>query len=99
MGFGCTEFRERVLAELHSTHIGVSRTKSLAKGYCWWNGMNKKIEEMIANCAECQSVRPVPVKAKPHFWEPATEPFQRVHVDFVGPYLDCYFFIVVDAYT
>lgn len=92
-------FRKRVLAELHSTHFGTSRTKSLARGYCWWNGMDKEIEELIANCADCQSVRPMPAKVQPHHWEPATEPFQRVHADFAGPYMDCYFFILIDAYT
>ncbi|XP_055613887.1 uncharacterized protein K02A2.6-like [Uranotaenia lowii] len=91
--------RQRVLQELHSTHFGVTRTKSLARGYCWWSGMDRQIEELISNCAECQSVRPDSWKAKPHCWEPATEPFQRVHADFAGPFMDTYFFILVDSYT
>lgn len=91
--------RERVLKELHSTHFGMTRTKSLARGFCWWMGIDHDIEIMISNCADCQSVRPEPVKVLPHPWEPATEPFQRVHADFAGPFLDSYFFIVVDAYT
>ncbi|XP_055590350.1 uncharacterized protein K02A2.6-like [Uranotaenia lowii] len=91
--------RKRVLEELLSTHFGVSRTKSLARGYCWWAGMDKEIEDMVANCTDCQSVRPEPTKLKPHFWEPATEPFQRVHADFAGPFMDSYFFILVDSYT
>nr|XP_029711617.1 uncharacterized protein K02A2.6-like [Aedes albopictus] len=91
--------RKRVLEELHSTHFGATRTKSLARGYCWWNGMDSAIEEMIANCVECQSVRREPTKMPLHCWEAPTAPFQRVHVDFAGPFMDTYFFILVDAFT
>ncbi|XP_055526941.1 uncharacterized protein K02A2.6-like [Wyeomyia smithii] len=93
------KLRERVLAELHSTHFGITRTKSLARGVCWWMGIDREIEELISNCAECQSIRSEPTKVLPHPWEPATEPFQRVHADFAGPFQDTYFFIMVDAYT
>ncbi|XP_058817326.1 uncharacterized protein K02A2.6-like [Topomyia yanbarensis] len=61
--------------------------------------MDREIEEMVSNCAECQSVRPEPAKMRLHCWETPTEPFQRVHVDFAGPFMDTYFFILVDAYS
>lgn len=61
--------------------------------------MDNAIEEMIANCVECQSVRREPAKMSLHCWETPTAPFQRVHVDFAGPFLDTYFFILVDAFT
>nr|XP_029711531.1 uncharacterized protein K02A2.6-like [Aedes albopictus] len=91
--------RRKVLDELHSTHFGTTRTKSLARGYCWWVGMDHDIEDMVSNCAECQSVRPEPAKTRLHCWETPTMPFQRVHVDFAGPFQDTYFFILVDAYS
>nr|XP_029717335.1 uncharacterized protein K02A2.6-like [Aedes albopictus] len=91
--------RRKVLNELHSTHFGTTRTKSLARGYCWWVGMDHDIEDMVSNCAECQSVRPEPAKTRLHCWETPTMPFQRVHVDFAGPFQDTYFFILVDAYS
>ncbi|XP_058817568.1 uncharacterized protein K02A2.6-like [Topomyia yanbarensis] len=91
--------RKRVLDELHSTHFGTTRTKSLARGFCWWMGMDNEIEEMIANCINCQSVRPEPAKMLLHCWEAPTAPFERVHVDFAGPFMDTYFFILVDAFT
>ncbi|XP_058840747.1 uncharacterized protein K02A2.6-like [Topomyia yanbarensis] len=91
--------RKRVLEELDSTHFGITRTKSLARGYCWWIGMDRDIETMIADCAECQSVRSEPAKTRLHCWETPTLPFQRVHVDFAGPVMDTYFFIFVDAYS
>lgn len=32
-------------------------------------------------------------------WQPATKPFERLHVDFAGPFLDKYYFLLVDAFT
>ncbi|XP_055523157.1 uncharacterized protein K02A2.6-like [Wyeomyia smithii] len=61
--------------------------------------MDREIEEMISNYADCQSVRPEPAKMKLHCWETPTQPFQRVHVDFAGPFQNTYFFILVDAYS
>ncbi|XP_065083732.1 uncharacterized protein K02A2.6-like [Ochlerotatus camptorhynchus] len=94
-----TVLRKRVLDELHSTHFGTTRTKSLARGYCWWPGLDREIEELIANCADCQSVRAEPTKMNLYCWESPSEPFQRVHVDFAGPFMDTYFFIYVDAFS
>ncbi|XP_058826833.1 uncharacterized protein K02A2.6-like [Topomyia yanbarensis] len=91
--------RKRVLDELHSTHFGATRTKSLARGYCWWPGLDRDIEEIVANCTDCQSVRAEPAKMNLHCWEPPSKPFQRVHIDFAGPFMDTYFFVYVDAFS
>lgn len=32
-------------------------------------------------------------------WEPSITAFERIHVDFAGPFLGHYFFILVDSYT
>ncbi|XP_058448855.1 uncharacterized protein K02A2.6-like [Malaya genurostris] len=91
--------RKRVLEELHSTHFGATRTKSLARGYCWWPGLDRDIEEIVANCTDCQSVRAEPAKMNLHSLETPSKPFQRVHVDFAGPFMATYFFIYVDAFN
>ncbi|KAF2899035.1 hypothetical protein ILUMI_07140, partial [Ignelater luminosus] len=31
-------------------------------------------------------------------WEPAQKPFDRVHVDFAGPFMGTYYFILIDAF-
>lgn len=93
------KLRRRVLEELHTGHFGVSRMKSLARSYCWWETIDNEIEELSRDCSECAKVRKNPVKVVPHCWEKATEPFQRIHVDFAGPFLGLYFFVIVDSFT
>ncbi|XP_055613053.1 uncharacterized protein K02A2.6-like [Uranotaenia lowii] len=94
-----SSLREQVLSELHSTHFGSTRLKTLARGYVWWERIDKDIEDMVRNCASCQLTRPDPVKAPLHCWEQPNQPFERVHVDFAGPFLGSYFIVFVDAFT
>lgn len=93
------ELRANVLAELHSTHFGGTRLKSLARGYVWWERIDKDIEELIRNCAACQVTRADPAKVPLHCWETPKGPFDRVHVDFAGPFMGTYFIVFVDAYS
>lgn len=85
------ELRQKVLTELHSTHFGGTRLKSLARGYVWWERIDRDIEELIRNCAACQVTRPDPAKVPLHCWETPKGPFDRVHVDFAGPFMGTYF--------
>lgn len=93
------ELRKRVLDELHTAHFGISRMKSLARSYCWWPGLDKNIENVSKNCLQCQQTRSNPKKVITHIWEAAKKPFERVHVDFAGPFLGSYFFLLIDAFT
>ncbi|XP_062713385.1 uncharacterized protein K02A2.6-like [Aedes albopictus] len=94
-----SSLRNRVLSELHSTHFGMTRLKSLARGYVWWQGIDGQIEEMVRNCSCCQSTRAEPAKAPTHCWQQPVRPFERIHVDFAGPFMQSYFIVLVDAYT
>ncbi|XP_062557343.1 uncharacterized protein K02A2.6-like [Armigeres subalbatus] len=93
------KLRRQVLEELHTGHFGVSRMKSLARSYCWWETIDRDIEQLSRDCIECARIRKNPVKTTPHYWEQATEPFQRIHIDFAGPFLGLHFFVIVDAFT
>nr|CAI5860697.1 unnamed protein product [Callosobruchus analis] len=90
--------RKKVLTELHVGHFGTTKMKLLARSYCWWPGIDNDISQITANCMSCVKIRNNPVKTS-HPWEPSTQPFQRVHCDFAGPFQGYYFFILVDSYT
>ncbi|XP_055623666.1 uncharacterized protein K02A2.6-like [Toxorhynchites rutilus septentrionalis] len=73
--------------------------KSLTRSYCWWETIDRDIEELSRDCCECARVRKNPVEVAPHCWERASQPFQRIDIDFAGPFLGLYFFVIVDSYT
>lgn len=91
--------RMRLLDELHTSHFGMTRMKSLGRAYCWWPGFDADIDKMVLNCALCQTNRANPRKDTEHTWESAKKPWERLHVDYAGPYLGKYFFVLVDAYS
>lgn len=49
--------QDAVLEQLHEGHQGMVRTKSFARMYVWWPGMNKDIDRIIRQCESCQKTR------------------------------------------
>lgn len=45
--------------------------KAIAHGYCWWPGIDNDIQNLVENCAACNSVRNNPPKVEQHHWESA----------------------------
>ena len=91
-------FRQSLLQELHITHLGMSRMKSLARSYVWWPGLDSQIEEVCRHCVECCAANRIPPKVPAHPWMIPQFPWQRVHVDhaYFGRHL---LLVVVDAYS
>ena len=48
-------------------------------------------------CVACQENHKNPPKSLLHPWEIADEPWERIHLDFAGPYLGQMWFILIDA--
>ena len=69
--------RKLVLEELHDTHPGTSRMKSLARSYVWWPKIDAQIEELVKTCNICQESRPSPPAAPLHPWEWPSQPWSR----------------------
>ncbi|XP_054259506.1 uncharacterized protein K02A2.6-like [Macrosteles quadrilineatus] len=74
------------------------KTKALAQSFCYWKGLDKDIEDNISKCRQCREKQNLPKKEINHPWEPASEPWERVHIDFAGPTNGNYFLLVVDAF-
>ncbi|KAK3098183.1 hypothetical protein FSP39_016945 [Pinctada imbricata] len=91
--------KQQVLELLHSSHPGVVKMKSLARSYVWWPGIDSDIERLAKECAGCQKQQNNPGTVYVHPWEWPSAPWQRVHIDFAGPFLDQNFFILVDAHS
>ena len=94
-----TTLRPSIMKELHSSHVGSSRMKELARSYLWWPNLDKDLEELCNSCPECLSQRATPYKAELHPWEWPTQPWHRIHVDYAGPVEGRYFLIIVDAHS
>ena len=45
-----TKLQDQVLQELHRVHLGILKTKALARSHVWWPGIDAKTEEMTKSC-------------------------------------------------
>ena len=93
------KLQDRVLEELHDGHLGVLKMKPLATSYVWWPNISGQLEELAKACSGCQHNHKMPTKAPLHPWEWATAPWQRMHIDYAGPFQNSMFLVVVDAHS
>ena len=94
-----TKLRQRVLETLHEGHIGMVKMKGLSRGYVWWPNIDKDIEGAVRNCEGCQETANNPARAPLHRWEYPALPWQRLHVDFAGPFQGKMLMVVIDAHS
>lgn len=92
-----SKLQPHVLKELHNTHTGIVKMKALARRYCYWKNIDKDIELMVKSCKPCCDIKSNPKKAPLHVWDEPEENWQRVHLDYAGPFKDQNFLILVDA--
>ena len=93
------KLRDTVLRELHRDHPGMVRMKAIARSYLWWEGLDGDIESVVRSCQDCQSVRNAPATAPLHPWLWPTKPWQRIHIDFAGPFQGRMYLLVIDAHS
>jgi hypothetical protein len=78
---------------LHESHPGVIRIKTLARSYVWRPGIDCDIEKLVKQHFGCQKNQNMPAITPLHPWEWPSSPWQRVHIDLAGPFLDRMFFV------
>jgi len=60
--------RDELLKELHKTHMGSAKMKSLDKPYYWWSNIDQNIEHYVKKCVMCLEVRSNPPLVKLVKW-------------------------------
>ena len=88
----------QVLKQLHVGHWGIVRMKQMARKYCWWVHIDKEIEALAKTCQPCQKVKPNPPKQF-QSWPSPQKPWERVHMDFAGPFWGSMWFVLVDSFS
>ena len=94
-----SSLRKTVLADLHQSHPGATKMKMLARSYVWWPRIDSEIELMVKACPGCQSVQKEQSAVFLHPWEHTARPWERIHLDFAGPFRGKYFLVVVDSHS
>ena len=64
----------------------------------WWPNLDIDIERVIT-CTACQHMQSSPPTASANPWIWLSKPWQRIHIDFAGPFLGEMFLVVVDTYS
>ena len=93
------KMRKDILQLLHSTHMGSSSMKNMARRYLWWPGSDSDIENVSKHCSSCQNNQPYPKGSLPHPWNVPEHPWDRIHIDFAGPFGGSMWLLVVCAYS
>lgn len=93
------KFRLRLLEELHSTHLGASKMKALARQYFWWPKLDSEVEQFSKSCDICNVYAANPNKSELVKYNECKEVGERVHADFLGPVNGKVYFIITDSYS
>ena len=93
------DLQQTMVKLLHETHSGVIKMKALARSYVWWPEIDKTLEQVTKNCVQCQQHHKEEPNTPLHPLEFTTKPWQRIHLDFAGPFMDKMWLIIVDSYS
>lgn len=93
-----SKLQNLVLSELHECHPGMCRMKALARSFVWWPGIDQDIEDTVRSCEMCINMKDVPKVAPLILWPWATEPWQRIHIDY-AEISGQHFLVIVDSHS
>ena len=92
-------YHQEVLKLLHAGHPGTTRMKSLARLHTWWPGIDVDIEQYVKACKDCATAARDPVRVPLQQWEMPLRPWQRVHIDYAGPFKGKMWLLLIDAFS
>lgn len=91
--------RKSILSELHHTHLGIQKMKSEARCRFRWPNIDTDIDQYVGSCKICRELRAEPPRAPLTPWPFPAKPWERVHIDLLGPIANKVFLVAVDAYS
>lgn len=94
-----TILRESILTVLHKSHFGIVKMKQLARSYFWWPNIDSDIENITKNCITCLVNHKNPPKSQLKSWPVPPSAWYRLHADFLGPFHNKMYLVVVDAFS
>ncbi|XP_037944434.1 uncharacterized protein K02A2.6-like [Teleopsis dalmanni] len=92
-------YRQRLLENLHTSHLGMVKMKGIARSFIYWPGIDKDIENMANECDGCARQANKSVKCDSHYWEYPKGRWERIHIDYAGPFEGAILLVIVDAYS
>lgn len=94
-----SSLRENIVKQLHKGHPGMDRMKNLARMHVYWPNIDDQIENFVKLCKKCALHGKSPTKTLLHSWPTPSKPWERLHIDYAGPFKNTNFLIVIDAYS
>ncbi|XP_054283635.1 uncharacterized protein K02A2.6-like [Macrosteles quadrilineatus] len=91
--------RGDILSYLHVSHPGIVAMRSLAKLYVYWPKIDDDIENLVKTCTRCQTFRKNDVETPLNSWNIPENAWERLHIDFKGPFDGYMWLVVIDAYS
>ena len=91
--------RSQVIDLIHATHPGITCSKAIAESIAWWPRINADVSNAVKFCQQCQLAARAPPRQQYSPWPAAQRPWERVHLDYAGPFLGHHFLIAIDAYS
>lgn len=88
-----------ILDEVHATHLGASKMKTLARQYFWYPKLDSELEKLSKSCDVCCKNADNPNRALLLKFEEAKQPLERIHADFLGPFKGNSYLIITDSYS
>ena len=73
--------------------------KGLALSRVWWPGIDKDIEQTSAQCVQCNQHSKDPPKSPLSVWDFPSKPWQRLHIDYAGPFFGSMWLVWIDAFS
>lgn len=73
--------------------------KSLARLFFWWVKIDEHIAKRVKTCESCPRHQSMPVPASVHPWDRTSNPWVRLHIEYLGRVMGKMFLVIVDSYS